>query len=204
MQTAPCITKVELSLRLTPIPLGWVQLYWTLGWKVSATHSNHEISALEDFNGACVTFLPSQVARITGIPCTTWDTKSMTECEQHTNMQNNAHTHAKCTHAHTRTHTCYITQHTHTHTHTPPGMPITVSVHIQLCCSMCPSAVQNRFYIVNKEINSHAVRGLTWYLAVLVHRTELHYSSTARWGEGQCSSQGSSWKRQGRFQRQGG
>ena len=75
------------------------------------------------------------------------------------------HTHTRAW-KHTYTHT-----HTHTHTHTPPGVPNTVSVPVPLLtlpcrlCNVheyCPSS-----FVVTIEMNSRAVRGLTWYLAVL-------------------------------------
>ena len=132
-------------------------------WMKSVCNTlHHEISALEDFNGASVAFLPSQVAKITGIPCTTWNTKCiMTECEQHTQT---------CKNMHTRTHTLYYTTHasmsyahthhihtsthahthtrTHTHTHLEcPLQPVFASHYWQypVCCSMCTSTILHRF-----------------------------------------------------------
>ena len=127
-------------------------------WIESVCHTLQcEISALEDFNAASVPCWPSQVARITGTPCTTWNT----------------------------TPRWMWTTHTHTHT---PGVPITVSVPLPLLtlpCRLlkvqeyCPASL-----VVATELNSRAVRGLTWYLAVLETSSgiPLYLHCTVGWG----------------------
>ena len=85
-------------------------------WIGSICHTLHcEISALEDFNVASVPCWPSQVDRITGTPCTTWNTMS------HWMWTTHIHTYA------------YM----HAHGHTPPGVPITVSVPVPLLTLSC-------------------------------------------------------------------